>query len=58
MRGETWIIKDLDDKGLGQNKVLYSFLGVELPLCRLPDISYVKETDLRLPAGFWLLKLH
>ena len=29
--GETWIIRDLDDKRLGQNKVLYSFSEVELP---------------------------
>ena len=29
--------KDLDDKGLGQNKLLCSSSEVELPLCRLPD---------------------
>ena len=28
--GETWMIRDLDDKGLGQNKVLCSSSGVEL----------------------------
>ena len=50
--------RDLDDKGFGQNKVLCSSSGVELPLCRLPDVPYVRETDLRLPAGFWLLEPH
>ena len=50
--------KDLDDKGLGQNKVLCSPSRVELPLCRLPDVSYAREIDLRLPAGFWLLESH
>ena len=29
--GETWMIRDLDDKGLGQNKVLYSSSRVKLP---------------------------
>ena len=29
------MIKDLDDKGLGQNKVLCSLLGVELPMIKL-----------------------
>ena len=29
--GETWMIRDLDDKGFGQNKVLCSSSGVELP---------------------------
>ena len=52
------MIRDLDDKGLGQNKVLCSSSGVELPwqlLCRLPgSASHARETDLRLPAGFWL----
>ena len=27
----TWMIRDLDDKGLGKNKVLCSSLGIELP---------------------------
>ena len=52
------MIRDLDDKGLDQNKVLCICSGVKLPLCRLPDVSYVRETDLRLPAGFWLLEPH
>ena len=30
------MIKDLDDKGLGQNKVLCSSSGVELPMVKLP----------------------
>ena len=30
------MIRDLDDKSLGQNKVLCSFPEVELPLCWLP----------------------
>ena len=50
--------KDLDDKKLGQNKVLCSSLEVELPLCRLPDVPYAREIDLWLPAGFWLLESH
>ena len=48
--------RNLDDKGFGQNKILCSFLEIELPLCRLPDAPYTRETDLRLPAGFWLLE--
>ena len=52
------MIRDLGDKRLGQNKVLCSSSGVELLLCRLPDILYVRETDLRPPAGFWLLETH
>ena len=52
------MIKDLDGKGLGQNKVLCSSSRVKLPLCRLPNVPSVRETDLRLPAGFWLLKPH
>ena len=46
------MIRDLDDK------VMCSSSGVELPLCRLPDDFYVRETDLWLPAGFWLLEPH
>ena len=30
------MIRDLDDKGLGQNKVLCSFSGVKLPIVKLP----------------------
>ena len=52
------MIRDLDDKKLGQNKVLYSSLGVKLLLYKLPDVPYVRKTDLRLPAGFWLLGPH
>ena len=56
------MIRDLDDKGLGQNKVLCSSSGVELPWqlpCRLPGSApRAREIDLRLPAGFWLLELH
>ena len=29
-------MKDLDDKGLGQNKMLCSFLGVKLSMVKLP----------------------
>ena len=50
------MIRDLDDKILGQNKVLCSSSRVKLPLCRLSEVSYVRETDLWLPAGFWLLE--
>ena len=49
------MIRDLDDKGLGQNKVLYSSSGVKLPR-RLPNTLYARETDLWLPAGFWLFR--
>ena len=50
------MIRDLDNKGLGQNKVLCSSSEVELLLCKLPNVPYAKETDLWLPAGFWLLE--
>ena len=50
------MIRDLDNKGLDQNKVLCSSSEIELPLCRLLNVPYARETDLRLPAGFWLLK--
>ena len=50
------MIRDLDDKGLGQNKVLCSSSGVKLPTvnchCRLPDTPNARETDLRLSVGF------
>ena len=48
--------RDLDDKGLSQNKMHYSSSDVKLPLFRLPDAA--KKTDLQLPASFWLLKPH
>ena len=56
MNREADEMKNLDDKGLGQNKVLCSFPGVKLPLCRLPNVPYAREIDLQLPAGFWLLE--
>ena len=46
--------RNLDNERLGQNKVLCSFSGVELPPCRLSNAPIAKETDLRQPAGFWL----
>ena len=58
--GIWWSIKNLDDKGLGQNKVLYSSSGVKLPMVNYHANSRrsAKETDLYLPAGFWLLEPH
>ena len=35
-RWGTWIIRNLDDKGIGQNKVLSSFSEVKLPIVKLP----------------------
>ena len=55
-RGGVCLRKDLDNKGLGQNKVLYSSLGVELLMVNyyagFPALA--RKTDLRLPASFWL----
>ena len=43
-RNVVWSMRDLDDKGLGQNKVLCSFSGVELPI-----VNY-HASSLTLPA--------
>ena len=55
----TCLRRDLNNKGLGQNKVMCSSFGSrtangQLP-CRLPDASYARKIDLWLLAGFWLL---
>ena len=56
------MIRDLDDEGLGQNKMLCSSLGVKLPIVKLllqaPNAPCIRETDLRLHATFLLLELH
>ena len=52
------MVRDLDNKRLAQNKVLCSSSEVKLLLCRLPNVPYARETDLWLPAGFWLLEPH
>ena len=56
------MMRDLDDEGLSQNKVLYNSSEVKLPMVKLPlqalDTPCARETDLRLSAGFWLLELH
>ena len=49
----TWMIRDLV-----RIKCYIVFSGVELPLYKLPDVLYARETDLWLPAGFWLLESH
>ena len=35
-RDVVWMMRDLNDKGLGQNKVLCSSSEVELPMIKLP----------------------
>ena len=35
-RNMIWSIRDLDIKGLGQNKVQYSSSGVKLPIVKVP----------------------
>ena len=35
-RNVVWSMRNLDDKGLGQNKVLYNSSGIELPMVKLP----------------------
>ena len=53
------MIRNLDDKGLGQNKVLCSSSEVELPMVKLllqaPQCS-LHQRD-RPPATHWLLAL-
>ena len=54
----TWMIRDLDDKGLGQNKVLCSSSRVELPwstTMQAPQHS-LRQGD-RSPASYRLLAL-
>ena len=41
----VWSIRDLDDKGLGQNKILCSFSGVKLPI-----VNYYAGSLAALPA--------
>ena len=53
------MIRDLDDKGLGQNKVLYSSSRVELPMVKLPLQALrrsLRQGD-RSPASCRLLAL-
>ena len=55
----TWIIRDLDDKGLGQNKVLYNSSRVELSMVKLPlqaPQRSLRQGD-RSPASCRLLAL-
>ena len=41
------LMRDMDDKGLGQNKVLYSFLGVKLPWSTTMQVSqcFLRQGD-------------
>ena len=51
------MVRDLDDKGLGQNRVLCSFSGVELPMVKLPlqaTRCFLRQED-RSPASRRLL---
>ena len=53
------MIRDLDDKGLGQNKVLCSSSGVKLPIVKLPlqaPLCSLRQRD-RSPTSCRLLAL-
>ena len=60
--GELIQRRELDDKRLGQNKVLCSsfrnWIANGQLLCRLPNAPCARETYLWLPVGFWLLELY
>ena len=55
-KGETWIIRNLVRIRCYAVFQESNYPG-QLP-CRFPGALCARETDLRLPAGFWLLKLH
>ena len=53
------MIRDLDDKGFGQNKVLCSSSRVELPIVKLPlqaPQRFLRQED-RSPVSYQLLAL-
>ena len=49
---EAFLKRDLDDKGLGQNKVLYSFSRVKLPMVNYHTGSPTLLTQVRQISGY------
>ena len=56
--GNRKIMDIVDEKtfqpGQGQGKKDRRWCGERRDKCRLPEAPCIRETDLRLPAGFWL----